>query len=329
MKYIPPSPIKTIVITGGTGSFGQAFTRLLLETTTATVRIISRDEHKQADMARIFPPGPRLSYLLGDVRDLERLRVALDGADAVVHAAAFKLVPTGERQADEIVKTNIVGTDLVVRAALACRVRHALLISSDKAVSPLNLYGATKKVAEALFVHGNQLGVARGVRFAVVRGGNVWASRGSVAQMWREQRAAGHPLTVTDPEATRFHLPMRAWTSFCWQALEHMHGGEIFVPKARAWRLGDLALAFANGAGTSTAGARGGDKQHETLYSVDESSRVVDTNQAYIVEPPPELRAVWNYAPWVGACVPTAAYSSDSAPRLDRDALTQIVREIA
>lgn len=323
----PPTDLTPVVVTGGTGSFGRAFVRYLLTGTGASVRVFSRDEHKQADMAQEFPPGPRLTYILGDVRYREKLRRAFDGAAAVVHAAALKTVPAGERHADEFVATNVYGSQNVVTAAIEAGVRHTLLISSDKACSPLNHYGATKKTAEGLFIQGNSLGTLRGSRFACVRGGNVWGSRGSVATVWRQAAAAGQPLTVTGANATRFHMQMADWTAYCWRVIRQMHGGEIFVPKARAWRLLDLADAF--GAPYVVADERPGDKLHESMIGVDEAARAVDAGWTYLLEPAEDFRRIWNYEPWAGASAFNRAYTSEWAERIERDELGRIVEALA
>ncbi len=321
----PEPPLDgTVVVSGGTGSFGRAFTRYLLENTTARVRVFSRDEHKQADMAREFPAGPRLSYLLGDVRDYDRLCLAFDGAQAIVHAAALKTVPAGERQFSEFVQTNIYGTENVIRAALDGYIPDTLLVSSDKAVAAVNSYGKSKAVAESLFTQANVLCVSRDCRFSVVRGGNVWGSRGSVVENWRAAMRQNYPLEMTDPAVTRFHLAMPDWTAFVLRALREMHGGEIFVPKCRAWRLGDLAAAF--GGYTVTTGARDGDKQGEILYSAYESQRTIDAGWAYIVNPPSDLRAVWNYQPVPGAPVEAGReFSSDTAERMGVEELRSLL----
>jgi UDP-N-acetylglucosamine 4,6-dehydratase len=320
----PDASANTIVVTGGTGSFGSAFTRFLLETTSLRVRVLSRDEHKQESMMRGLPAGPRLTYILADVRDARRLRQACDGAWAVVHAAALKTVPLGERQADEFVETNVNGSRNVISAALEAGVKRSLLISSDKAVSPINLYGKTKAVAESLFTQANVLGVSRGCNFAVVRGGNVWASNGSVATMWR-----GKPyITVYDPTATRFNLCMPDWTAFVYQALSRMWGGEIFAPIAPAWNLGDLASALpgSDGAIVSIRGPRPGDKPHETLVSADEALRTVTTDWCHVIEPPEALRQVWKYEPWVGERL-ASPYTSDTARRMSVDELRELWTE--
>lgn len=317
----------TIAVTGGTGSFGRAFVEFLLaQPDPPSVRIISRDEHKQESMAARFPPSARLSYILADVRDGGRMRSALRGCDLLVHAAALKLVPAGERHTDEFVKINIIGTTKIISAALECGVLRSLLISSDKAVSAYNAYGKSKAVAETLFTHANQLGAGRGLRFASVRGGNVWGSRGSVAIRWRLAAVEGGPLEVTDAETTRFHLPMGEWTTFCWRALNAMGGGEVFAPKLRAWRLGDLAEACAQtyGLTVSVIGAREGDKRREALVSPEEAAQAVDVGWAYVIEPAESLRAVWNYAPQAGEKLAGAVTSSD-APRMGMDELRGLV----
>lgn len=319
----------TIAITGGTGSFGAAFARFLLAETSAKVRLISRDEHKQLALMQALPPSARLTYILADIRDGAKLAQAFDGADAVVHAAALKVAPMGERHADEFVKTNVYGSQNVIEAALARGVRRTLLISSDKATSAYNAYGKTKATAEALFVQANALGTSRGCRFAAVRGGNVWGSKGSVAEVWRAARAAGRTLLVYGPVATRFHLPMPEWTRFCWRALTGLHGGEIFAPKARAWSLLRLAQAFAGPAGYALCPPRDGDKLHEWLYSPEESGRTVDAGWAFVIEPPSDFRAVWNYQPWDGAPVPAGLpFSSETAELLSADELAALAQGV-
>jgi len=306
-----------ILITGGTGSFGQAFTRYLLDSPSPPrIRIYSRDEAKQEDMLREFGDNSRLTFIIGDVRDAAKLRIAMDSVDAVVHAAALKRVPAGEQHADEFAKTNVTGTQNVIEAALLTRVPRCLFISSDKAVEPVNAYGLSKGIAERIFVQANRLGVTRKCHFSVVRGGNVWGSRGSVVERWREETRMGKRMVVTDPTATRFHLDMQSWCLFVSHVLETMHGGEIFVPKLRAWGLDDLARAFGR-APSDVNGRRDGDKRHEWLISSHEIERTVDADWAYVIESPDALRQVWNYIPWPGRKVDADfQYSSDCTPRL-------------
>lgn len=316
---LPQTPTtNTVVVTGGTGSFGSAFTRYLLDHTPMRVRVLSRDEHKQEAMMRLLPPGPRLTYILADVRDRDALRQAFDGAWAVVHAAALKVVGQGERHADEFARTNIVGTMNVISAALSAGVRRSVFISSDKAVQAINLYGATKRVGEGLFTHANVLGVSRGSLFSCVRGGNVWGSNGSVANVWRKQASDLQMITVSDPSVTRFHLEMPTWTQFVYHALSEMWGGEIFAPIAPAWNLNELAMAL--GASMRWGSIRTGDKVHETLVGADEACRTVTTDWAHVIEPPEALRQVWPYESWHGAKL-TAPYTSDTARRMTLDEL--------
>lgn len=310
-----------VCVSGGTGSFGGAMARFLHERG-ESIRIISRDEAKQEAMQAALPSGPRTTYVIADIRDEAKLVKAFDGCDTVIHAAALKRVPTGERQGDEFVKTNVHGSQSVINAAIACGVKKTFLISSDKAVHPVNLYGKTKSVAESLFTQANTQGASRGCKFGTARGGNVWGSRGSVVEIWRNRKAAGLPLVVTDPDATRFHLPMDQWLEFCWLAINEMHGGEVFIPKCQSWRLGDLAEAF--DCEIVQGAIRGGDKTHESLFSDDEASRVVDIGWAYVLEPAPDLREVMRYTPWKGQRA-KGAYTSLYAGRIPGDELRRMV----
>jgi UDP-N-acetylglucosamine 4,6-dehydratase len=319
-------PLSPIVITGGTGSYGTALARYLLAHTPARVRIYSRGEHRQNEMAAAFDHNPRLTFIIGDVRDARKLRQAADGCRAIVHAAALKAVGNGEANADEFAATNIDGTRNVIDAALEARVPRTLLISSDKSVQAVNLYGATKAVSEKLITQANKLGVTRGCAFASIRGGNIWLSQGSVGVLWREAVRAGRPVVVNGPDATRFHLLMPAWIALGWRVLGAMHGGEIFIPKAPAWRLGDLAEAFAPGAWVPGE-ARPGDKLHETLIPASEAPRTVDAGGVYVIQPHAALCDVWNYQPWDCPPVPPEfVYASDRAARLSLDELKELAR---
>lgn len=326
----PNAPLSTILITGATGSLGMAMTACLLALPDGPrVRAFSRDEKKQEDAAQRYPPGPRLTYILGDVRDHNALYTAMDGCDGVIHAAALKRVPQSVTNAEEFFKTNTLGAANVIQAAREAGVRHTLLISSDKAVSALssNEYGKGKAIAEGLFVAANVKGESRGCLYSVVRGGNIWNSRGSVVEKWRAAVENDERLYVTGQENTRFHLTMTDWTAFVWRVLNEMHGGEIFVPKCRSWRILDLAQAF--GPRDIVVGPpRSGDKKHEIM--VDGSGRVKDIGWAYVVEPPPELRAVWNYREWYGSPMPDDfEYSSLTADKMTIDELRTLIRETA
>jgi len=320
----PDSTDGCVVITGGTGSFGQAFTRFLLANTDAKIRITSRDEAKQEQMQREFPDS-RLTFILCDVRDLRKLANAVDGATIIVHAAALKRVSTGERQADEFTKTNVDGTANVIDAALLAGVPRTMFVSSDKAVQPFNAYGKSKALAESLIVQANIRGANRRVRFAAVRGGNVWGSRGSVIEVWLEQISAKKPITISDPTVTRFHLPMEAWCAFVWRSIVEMRGGEIFIPKLRAWKLGDLVSVFirahANEAGEpypySVIGALDGDKLHEMLIAPSEIFRTVEADWCYLIEPPGAICDVWEYVPHEGRpLLDGFEYTSERASRM-------------
>jgi UDP-N-acetylglucosamine 4,6-dehydratase len=316
-----PTPA-TIFLTGATGSFGSEFCRLMLSTTDAKLRAYSRGEHTQALLADALRCPERVSYIIGDVRDGPHLARAMHGSSHVVHAAALKVVPKGEVNTREFVKTNVLGTENVVDAAITNGVPRSLLISSDKAVSPLNAYGTCKRLAEYAFLEGNHSAATVGSRFASVRGGNIFASNGSVARKWKVAKEEGWPLIVHGESVTRFHLLMDYWLEFCRLALDEMHGGEIFIPKATAWELSDLAAAFDSPLPANVQPLRPGDKPHEMLYCAEEAHRVKDCGWCFVLEPPEELRQVWNYQPWDGApVVPSVAYSSDRAPRLSVDEL--------
>lgn len=312
MSDIPHDPI--IVITGGTGSFGSAFARFLLAETSARVRLISRGEHAQTALAQELGTQ-RATFIIADVRDRDRLCVAFDGADLVVHAAALKLVPGSEIHGWEYTLTNIFGTMNVIDAAVEVGVPRSLFISTDKAVDPYNAYGKMKAVAETLFVQANEYGRRQALKFSVVRGGNVWGSAGSVVAEWGRQIAAGHTPSVNDPDVTRFHLDMSNWIHYCWQVVHEMHGGEIFVPICEAWRLGDLAEAF--GVTYTINGRRAGDKGHEILISPHEMTRARDIGWSYVVEPNDTLRSVMGYQPWGGVPLPPDfVYSSNSVEQI-------------
>ena len=322
-----------VVITGGTGSFGRAFTRYLLANTDAKIRIVSRDEAKQEDMQREFPDS-RLTFILGDVRDLRKLASAVDGATIIVHAAALKRVATGERQADEFSKTNVNGTANVIDAALLAGVPRTMLISSDKAVAPFNAYGKSKALAESLVVQANIRGAHRRVRFSAVRGGNVWGSRGSVIEVWRERTRAGQPIEVSGLSSTRFHLPMDAWCAFVWRSIGEMRGGEIFVPRLRSWKLDDLAHVFTHAHSDTDgepyrfliAGTLDGDKSHETLIASGEAYRTIDVGWCYIVEPSEAVRDVWEYMPHIGRNLKDGfEYTSAQAARMTREELRSLI----
>lgn len=250
-----------LVITGGTGSLGTALTRFALaRKDVQRVRIVSRDELKQHEMAKEFKDD-RLRFFIGDVRDLPRMQSALHGADWVVHAAAMKQVPACEYNPYEAVQTNIIGTQNVLTAAIDQNVQKAILVSTDKAVDPINHYGSTKKVAENLWLYANTHDTTQ---FSLTRWGNVMSSRGSVIPLFREQKDSG-VLTVTHPEMTRFLISIDDAVAFLWKSLETMRGGEQFTPNLKSAWVIDIADVIAPGAEIQITGVRQGEKLHETL----------------------------------------------------------------
>jgi UDP-N-acetylglucosamine 4,6-dehydratase len=275
----------TLLVTGGTGSFGRKFVELALrELHPARLIIYSRDEWKQSRMRSEGLDDPRLRYFIGDVRDERRLFRALDGVDVVVHAAALKQIPACEYNPIEAVETNIGGARRLIDAALDRKVSRVLALSSDKAAAPLNLYGATKLVAEKLFVHANAyVGKGRG-RFSCVRYGNVIGSRGSVVELFRDQRRTG-TLTVTDARMTRFWITLEQGVRFVISCLKQMRGGEVFIPKLPSMKVLDLAQALAPECKVNFIGIRPGEKLHESLLSADESREAVELDDRFVLAP--------------------------------------------
>lgn len=277
-----------VLITGGTGSFGRAFTRLLLsQSDVRMVRIFSRDEHKQREMRSEFRDN-RISYFIGDVRDRERLEQAMNGCDWVVHAAALKQAPVGEIEPQEFIKTNINGSINVVEAARWCRVRKALLISSDKAVEPINLYGATKMCAERVFLDADRMQFqslpdgSKSTYFACTRYGNVAETAGSVIPLF-QSLPWDAPTPITDIRATRFWISLEDATAFVLKSLREMRGGEVFIPKLKSVRIVDIAKAVRPDHEIDVIGLRPGDKLHEVL-SVNGTRYSSDQNDFMTVE---------------------------------------------
>jgi UDP-N-acetylglucosamine 4,6-dehydratase len=275
---------KVVLVTGGTGSFGTAFARTLLaEHEPAAVRIYSRDELKQSELARMLDDD-RLRFLLGDVRSRERLELALRGVDVVVHAAALKHVTACEYNPFEAVQTNVLGSENVVSAALANNVPRFVALSTDKAVNPVNLYGATKLCAEKIVTQANSYVGDSPSRFCCVRYGNVVGSRGSVVPLFREQAEQGE-LTLTDESMTRFWITLDQAVDFVIDSLERMQGGEVFVPKIPSMRITDLADAIAPGARRSVIGIRPGEKLHEVLLTEDECRHAREFDDHFVIHP--------------------------------------------
>jgi UDP-N-acetylglucosamine 4,6-dehydratase/5-epimerase len=279
---------KTVLVTGGTGSFGRAFARQMLEThQPRKLAIFSRDELKQHEMRQVWDdatPGARIRYLVGDVRDRERLWRALDGVDIVVHAAALKQVPACEYNPFEAVQTNIIGSRNVIEASIDRGVERVLLVSTDKAVNPVNLYGATKLCAEKLFIQGNAYSGSGRTRLAVTRYGNVVGSRGSVIPIFQKQAGAGR-VTVTDRRMTRFLITLEQGVNFVVRAIGDMVGGEIFVPKIPSVKITELAKVLAPKAKVEVTGIRPGEKLHESMLSEDESRTAREYKDRFVILP--------------------------------------------
>jgi UDP-N-acetylglucosamine 4,6-dehydratase len=284
---------KVILVTGGTGSFGRRFIETVLSLSKPRKLIVySRDELKQSDMqidlAEKFPAEAlaRMRFFLGDVRDRERLTLALRGVDVVVHAAALKQVPAAEYNPSECIHTNIMGAENVVWACLTNRVKQVVALSTDKACNPVNLYGATKLASDKTFVAANNLSGDIGTRFSVVRYGNVVGSRGSVAPFFQRLLAKGATeLPITDARMTRFWITLNQGVDFVLSSFDLMRGGEIFVPKIPSMKMTDLAAALAPDAAIKLVGIRPGEKLHEMMISVDDARTTVDLGDRYAIEP--------------------------------------------
>jgi UDP-N-acetylglucosamine 4,6-dehydratase len=276
---------QVVLVTGGTGSFGKKFVDLMLrEYRPQKLIIFSRDELKQHDMRTSGFDHPSLRYFIGDVRDPQRLQRALSGVSIVIHAAALKQVPACEYNPFEAIQTNIMGGRNVIDAAIDKGVHRVLAVSTDKAVNPINLYGATKLCAEKMFVQANAYAGAQDTRFSCARYGNVVGSRGSVIPIFQEQRKRGK-VTVTDPRMTRFWLTLEQGVRFVVNCVEQMHGGEIFVPKIPSMKLVEMAEAIAPGCEIEFVGIRPGEKLHEVLVSEDEARNALELPDMYVIQP--------------------------------------------
>jgi UDP-N-acetylglucosamine 4,6-dehydratase len=276
---------KSILITGGTGSFGNIVTRLLLEHHPRRIIIYSRDELKQYEMQQIYN-APCMRYFLGDVRDVERLQEAMQEVDLVIHAAALKQVPASEYNPMECIKTNIYGAENVIKAAMHNNVRKVIALSTDKAANPINLYGATKLASDKLFIAANNMVGRRDIRFAVVRYGNVIGSRGSVIPFFRKLiREQAGELPITHPDMTRFLISLQQGGEFVLNSFRRMHGGEIFVPKLPSVKITELASALAPDLPQKTIGIRSGEKLHEIMCPSDDSHLTLEFDDHYLIAP--------------------------------------------
>lgn len=301
---------KTILLTGGTGSFGNAFVRRILrDHPTAVVRVFSRDELKQSEMAARFDNHPNLRFFIGDIRNKTRMTRATQGADIVVHAAAMKQVPACEYNPFEAVQTNILGSQHVVDAAIDSGVEKVVALSTDKAVNPVNLYGATKLCEEKIVVQGNSYAAAGRTRLCCVRYGNVVGSRGSVVPVFKQLLKAGRSITVTDERMTRFWLTLDSAVDLVMYALENMHGGEVFVPRIPSMKVMDLARAIAPDQPIEIIGIRPGEKLHEVMITADEARHTVRVGDVFVVLP--EAPSWTKGTDWQGESLPDGfEYSS-------------------
>ena len=276
---------KTILVTGGTGSFGKAFTKKLLTFNPKKIIIFSRDELKQHEMSQSFN-NKKLRFFIGDVRDLSRLNLAMQDVDYVVHAAALKHVPIAEYNPMEAVKTNIIGAENVIHASIENNVKKIIALSTDKAVNPINLYGATKLVSDKLFIAANNITGKKDIKFSVVRYGNVFNSRGSVFPIFNKVIKQKLPsFTITDKSMTRFNLTIDEGVNFVLKSFERMWGAEIFIPKIPSIKIIDLAKALDPTKKIKLIGIRAGEKIHELLFGEDESKLVYEFNDHYIIAP--------------------------------------------
>jgi UDP-N-acetylglucosamine 4,6-dehydratase (inverting) len=282
------NPLRSVLVTGGTGSFGKAFVKTLLKEQPDLQRLVifSRDELKQFEMSQELSSDryPCLRYFLGDVRDLPRLRRALEGIDTVVHAAALKQVPMAEYNPFEFIKTNVLGAQNLIEAVLDSKVRRVVALSTDKAAAPINLYGATKLCSDKLFIAANNLRGHRELSFSVVRYGNVMGSRGSVIPFFLAQRKSG-VLPITDPEMTRFNITLDEGIHLVMDALVTARGGEIYVPKIPSYRITDVAEAIGPECKKPVVGIRPGEKVHEEMITETDALQTIETAKRYLILP--------------------------------------------
>ena len=279
-------PIKRVLITGGTGSFGKALTAKLLHDNPNIERLVifSRDELKQWEMSNLFPQDkyPNLRFFLGDIRDQDRIRRALEGIEIVVHAAALKQVPAAEYNPIEFINTNVLGANNLIQACLDSDVKRVIALSTDKASAPINLYGATKLCSDKLFIAANNILGSRDLRFSVVRYGNVMGSRGSVIPFFLEQ-VKKKILPITDPRMTRFNILLEDGVDLVIWAIEECLGGEIVIPKLASYRISDLVEAIGPNCQKNIIGRRPGEKLHEEMISSSESISTIEMNKKYLI----------------------------------------------
>jgi len=320
-----------VLITGGTGSFGKKFVQIMLQRHPPKKLIVfSRDELKQFEMAQTYPDTKYgcMRYFIGDVRDKDRLYRAFEGVDYVIHAAALKQVPAAEYNPFEAVKTNIIGAENLINAAIDQGVKRVIALSTDKAANPINLYGATKLCSDKLFVAGNAYVGREQPSFSVVRYGNVVGSRGSVIPFFLKQKESG-VLTITDPRMTRFWITLEQGVGFVLWCLEHMCGGELFVPKIPSMNIIDLATAIAPECKIEIIGIRPGEKIHEVMVPRDEARRTLEFDRFYLIQP--DFRFWRRLSSWSSGCEVAVdfEYSSGSNPwRLTIEEMREIIKNL-
>ncbi len=330
---MPFNASSRILLTGGTGSFGKAFIAATLQRFPDLKRLVvySRDELKQWELQQLFPADqfPQLRFFLGDVRDGERLRRALEGCDTVVHAAALKQVPAAEYNPMEFVKTNVLGAENLIQACLDTQVQRVVALSTDKAAAPINLYGATKLCSDKLFIAANNIKGDRDLRFSVVRYGNVMGSRGSVIPFFLQKAQSG-VLPITDPGMTRFNISLEEGVQMVLWSLEHALGGELFVPKIPSYRITDVAEAIGPGCEKPVVGIRPGEKIHEEMITASDSFSTVDLGDYYAILPSDgSVQQAYQQAGRPAQSVPQGfAYNSGSNPDfLSVEQIRDLIRE--
>jgi UDP-N-acetylglucosamine 4,6-dehydratase len=322
----------SILITGGTGSFGKAFVKTILARYPDVKRLVifSRDELKQFEMSQQFPEStyPALRYFIGDVRDADRLRRAMEGIDVVIHAAALKQVPAAEYNPFEFIKTNVLGAQNVVEACLDSKVKHVVALSTDKAAAPINLYGATKLCSDKLFTAANNIKGSRDLRFSVVRYGNVMGSRGSVIPFFLERRKTG-VLPITDTAMTRFNISLQDGVDMVLWAIANAKGGEIFVPKIPSYRITDVAQAIGPECAYPVVGIRPGEKIHEEMITDSDSFNTIDLGKYFAILPAAGAHSVESYCAAHGGKPVPAGYAYDSGSNPDFLTVEQLRNLIA
>jgi UDP-N-acetylglucosamine 4,6-dehydratase/5-epimerase len=322
---------KSILITGGTGSFGKEFLKKIMKDHADIKRLVvfSRDELKQYELAQEFPKEkyPKLRFFIGDVRDGARLKRACEGVDIIIHAAALKQVPAAEYNPMECIKTNIMGAENVINAALDCGVQDVVALSTDKAAAPINLYGATKLCSDKLFVAANNIKGSRDVRFSVVRYGNVMGSRGSVIPFFLEKRESG-VLPITHPEMTRFNISLQDGVDLVLHAIANAWGGEIFVPKIPSYQIMELARTVAPNCKYEIVGIRPGEKIHEEMITDSDSYFTYDIGKYYVIVPQEKRWNIDEYCAKFNAEIVEPGFKYNSASNdewLEGEALKMLI----